>query len=229
LISSFRLTGVLNAYLTARRHVREWGFGPELEWQTSRIPEAFTESDFLRECGWVILCSGFRESVVRRVFPYVSLCFCDWESASAIASASEMCIGTAMAAFGNVPKLRAIVQAARNVERSGFQNFKMLVLADPVAMLMTLPFLGPTTSLHLAKNLGIRVAKPDRHLKRVASVLGFRSPQHLCSYLSDLSGDPVPTVDIVLWRFLEHTRGDVLALKGMTLNGGACAERIDPS
>lgn len=44
----------------------------------------FSESDLLGELAWVILCSGFRERVVRRIFGKISLCFFDWASAATI-------------------------------------------------------------------------------------------------------------------------------------------------
>jgi hypothetical protein len=45
------------------------------------------------------------------------------------------------------------------------------------------------------------VAKPDRHLLRVSKALGFKSPQALCSTISDFTGEKVAVVDLVIWRF----------------------------
>ncbi len=61
--------------------------------------------------------------------------------------------------------------------------------------------IGPITSFHLAKNLGYPVAKADRHVQRLSDELGFRDAQQLCQYLSEWSGEPVPVVDVVLWRY----------------------------
>ena len=68
------------------------GFAWEISWQKQRLATVFSECDLLREAAWVILCSGFRETVVRKCFDYVSLCFCDWESATSISENRTACI-----------------------------------------------------------------------------------------------------------------------------------------
>ena len=45
------------------------------------------------------------------------------------------------------------------------------------------------------------VAKPDRHLVRIAEGVGYDSPQQLCDVVSEIVGDPVSVVDIVTWRY----------------------------
>ena len=67
--------------------------------------------------------------------------------------------------------------------------------------------LGPITSHHLAKNLGLQAAKSDRHLQRIADALGFGGVTETCQVLSEYSGDPISVVDIVLWRFAEQHFG----------------------
>ena len=62
------LDGALRFYEAARNYVRVAGLEPELEWQRNLMPDSFTEPDLLREAAWVVLCSGFRESIVPRDF-----------------------------------------------------------------------------------------------------------------------------------------------------------------
>jgi len=45
-------------------------------------------------------------------------------------------------------------------------------VAEGVWFLQQLPFIGPVTAFHLAKNLGIEAVKPDRHLCRLSKLLG---------------------------------------------------------
>jgi hypothetical protein len=73
--------------------------------------------------------------------------------------------------------------------------------ADAIRARQQFPFIGPITSFHLAKNLGLPVAKSDRHLVRLANAVGFEDVQSMCRNISSFTGDPVPVVDIVLWRF----------------------------
>jgi hypothetical protein len=188
-------------YHFAKEAVISSGYGHEITWQAGAKSDGFTESDLLREAAWVILCSGFREEVVRRHFDFISLCFCDWESADAIVSCGELCIRTAIPAFNNRPKLQSLLDAAQTVCACGFPSLQHQIAADPIEALKRFRHIGPITAYHLAKNLGFPVAKNDRHLQRTASAYGFTDAAELCKHLADVCGDPMSVVDIVLWRF----------------------------
>lgn len=196
------LTVAINFFSKALSYVEQAGLSDEIVWQREADFAEFTESELLREHAWVALCSGFRESAVRRVFDHVSLCFCDWESAEAIVSAGEICCTTAAFSFANRLKLRGILSTARLINNIGFEEFKQSVLADPINQLQVLPFIGPVTSWHLAKNLGLDVAKPDRHLVRVSERLGFHSADDLCRELAATTGEQAKVVDLIVWRYI---------------------------
>ena len=179
-------------------------YANEIAWQVSRNPKQVDESEFLREAAWVVYCSGFRESTVRRHFDYISLCFFDWGSAKEIVAAKDVCVDSAMRAIGNYRKHLAIVTIAQRVAERSFVTFKRAFLKEPIAIFATLPFLGPVTSVHLAKNLGFDLAKPDRHLVRLRTLLGFQDVEEMCRSISSSSGDSVRVVDLVLWRYMER-------------------------
>lgn len=189
------------AYHRAKRTVNEAGFLHEADWQSRLVFDGFTESQLLRESAWVILCCGFRERIVRRTFGYISLCFCDWSSAEEIMKHEDLCQRTALKAIHNEGKIRAIVAVAKRVCDHGFCCVKQRILSAPLVELQEFPYVGPTTARHLAKNLGMDVAKPDRHLSRIAEMAGTGGAQELCSLLSGMTGDPVSVVDVVLWRY----------------------------
>jgi hypothetical protein len=113
-----------------------------------------------------------------------------------------VCHATASAAFRNERKLCAIVNVARNVDEVGFAQLKKRITRDPLAELRRLPHIGHVTMWHLAKNLGFEVAKPDRHLERLSALAGYTSTHRLCRALSEVTGDAVNVVDLVLWRFV---------------------------
>jgi hypothetical protein len=182
-------------YQTARQTVSAARFGFESEWQRSVIGQEFLEPDLLREAAWVILCSGFNERVVRRHFDAISLCFCDWSSAEYIVSRADRCWSTAMAVFGSARKITGILQVCGYVNKQGFSSLCFRIRANPIQELNKLPFIGPVTSYHLAKNLGIDVVKRDRHLVRLASDLGFDSPEEMCGAFGHQVGEPVSVVD----------------------------------
>jgi hypothetical protein len=179
-------------------------FAAEIRWQGNCNLRNFSETDFLREAAWVILCSGFRAAVIRKHFDFISLCFCDWESAASICTHADQCRETALSCFRNRRKIEAIIGTASYVVDIGFEQTRRCVLKDPIGTLQNLPSIGPVTAYHLAKNLGMRTAKPDRHLVHLALSLGFGSPHDLCSAIAESTGDPVQIVDLILWRYLEQ-------------------------
>jgi hypothetical protein len=191
-------------YKTAKQLVIDGGYSGELAWQDSLAFSSFTESDLLREAAWVILCSGFREAVVRRHFDFISLCFCDWESADVICRYAGHCRATALTRFASERKIQAIITTAKHIQEVGFEEFKACILQAPIEALQGLPFIGKITAFHLAKNLGFSTAKPDRHLQRLASSLGYSNAASLCQELSEYTGDSVQLIDLVLWRFAER-------------------------
>ncbi len=196
------IVAALQVYGKATDYVVSAHLLDEVQWQWGTDFSSFTEADFLRESAWVILCSGFREATVRRVFDHISLCFCDWESAHSIVEAYPACGYAARASFSNGRKIAAIAEVAQRVYERGFSEMKASILLNPVAELSQLPYIGPITIWHLAKNLGLNVAKPDRHLMHVSAVLGFSEPNELCNVIAEISGDPIKVVDLVIWRYL---------------------------
>lgn len=189
-------------FADAMAYVKAAGLLSEVDWQMDRDFGSFTETEFLREAAWVILCTGFRESIVRRMFDHISLSFCDWESSDVIMRHASVCITSAMASIRCRRKYEAIVTISEHLNYVGFDKFKARILDDPIGEIKQLPYIGPVTSLHLAKNLGFETAKPDRHLTRLTKVLGFSSAQNLCEVLSTETGMPVSAIDLVLWRYM---------------------------
>jgi len=201
------LTRAVELYRSAFEYVNSQALQHEIQWQRDLHFNEFSEPEFLRESAWVILCSGFRESAVRRAFDHISLAFCDWESASSIVAAGDACVRVASARFRNDRKLNAILQVSTRINSIGFGEFKNQVLAKRIDVLTTLPYIGKVTGWHLAKNLGLDVAKPDRHLLRLCSALQYCCVDHLCAALSDVVGEAPKVVDLILWRYLaDHAR-----------------------
>jgi hypothetical protein len=194
-------------------------FDAEREWQKSVLGRPFTERDLLREAAWVILCSGFNEKVVRQRFDAISLCFCDWVSAEYIVRRAKRCRSTAISIFGNDRKIGGILDVCDYVRQKGFESLSPLIEADPIRELTKLPYIGPVTSYHLAKNIGIDVVKPDRHLTRLAAELGFCSAEIMCTSIAREVGEPAAVVDIVLWRYCA-------LLGGATTNRGILPKSV---
>ncbi len=200
-----RKKALIRYYTNARNWIAGTEFSKELDWQERILGSPVSEALFLREYAWVVLNSGFKEEIVRSKFFYISLCFCDWESASEIARNGEVCVETALATFSNRRKLQAIVDVSTHIVEVGFDEFFGVKSRNPTIEFQSLPFIGPITVWHLAKNLGFDVAKPDRHLLRLADKFGYDCVHRMCDELCAEVGERVAVADLVLWRFQERS------------------------
>lgn len=188
-------------YLVAKRVVIEEGYGEEINWQANLCFDDINESTFMRELAWVVLSSGMRERVVRNLFDDISRCFFNWVSAEIIVANEDKCFHEAIRYFNNGSKISAIIKAAKKINSLGFSRLKMMIRENPIETLQDFSYIGPITVYHLAKNIGLPVAKPDRHLTRIANMEGYSDVQEFCNEISRLTGDGIAVVDIVLWRF----------------------------
>ncbi len=169
----------LKDYLSLRTKLKEFGYGDEWEWSQTIQPVS-EPLVFWTEFAWVVLNSGMKNQVAERIWARVR---------PAVESG-----GSASAVFGHEGKARAIDAVYRNRERL-LKDY--MEAQDKIAFLRSLPWIGPITCWHLAKNFGFDVAKPDRHLVRIAGEEGVSA---LCERLAAGSGDRVATVDVVIWR-----------------------------
>src|SRR5882757_5437991 len=113
-----------SAYVRAKMEVMSAGYTEEIVWQRNVPKEEYTERDFLRECAWVILCSGMRETVVRQKFPDICQAFLYWSSAHEIAHRQSECIAAALVHFGHRGKMKAIVDCACIIHEKGFDSLR---------------------------------------------------------------------------------------------------------
>lgn len=151
------------------------------EYRWSETVKAPTDPDaFFAEYGWVVCNSGMRNQVAVLI----------WERVTEAIRAGR----TISSGFGHLGKATALQQV---YDERGEWFARWQRADDPVAFLETMPWIGPITKWHLAKNFGIECAKPDRHLVRIAGEEGVDA---LCARLAAVSGDRIATVDLVLWR-----------------------------
>lgn len=196
-------------FTRATQFVVDCGFEDEIEWQRDRCLENLTESEFLSEAAWVVLSSGMRETVIRSRFLAISEAFHYWEDADAISQDADVCRDRALQCFRHEGKISAIVSIVSHVADIGLESVKLHLQASGVDYLSTFPYMGPATSYHFAKNIGLDVVKPDRHLLRISVAAGFDSPDELCRVVSEHAGESVAVVDLILWRYAT-LRGDYL-------------------
>jgi hypothetical protein len=191
---------LVRAYVHARDVVLAAGYFDEIAYHESLEFDRIQETDFLREAAWVILCSGTSEAVIRQKFRAISGAFLNWHSAILIMQQKNYCRGEAFALYRHAGKIDAILQITAAVARDGFDAVRSSIRTRGPDYLRQFAYLGPATSLHLAKNIGIDVVKPDRHLLRIAELFGY-APADMCRYISAAIGDKVSVVDTVFWRY----------------------------
>lgn len=172
----------VEVYQDLRACLVQAGYGSEIEWAQTVKPVA-DPGTFWREYGWVVVNSGMRNQVARGI----------WERVRPYLERGEP---IPEEAFRHEGKRRALDYVRLHAGRllADYQEAQ-----DKLAFLRGLPWIGGITCYHLAKNFGHDVAKPDRHLERIASYFGT-DPVALCARLARESGDRVATVDLVLWR-----------------------------
>lgn len=200
-LGDFMNQTLLTKYIFAKTIVIDEGYYDEIRWQDEVHFEDITESTFLKELGWVILTSGMKTEVISKRFCKISECFYDWVSARKISSNSESCLYRALQFFNHKMKITAIIDGAKQIAKIGFIKLKQALEQDPINTLRMFKFIGPITAFHLAKNIGIPIAKPDRHLQRIADSEGYNDVQKFCFDIAEMSGDKISVVDVVLWRY----------------------------
>jgi len=192
---------LVKAYCLIKKDLYRKGFFEEIEWQYNISRREIDQVLFMNEASWVILNTGMKEYVVRKKFSLVVDSFRRWTDFNWIVSNPEACETSALKHFNNQRKIHAIVSIACDIQMKGFSFYKNCIKEFGCDFLASLPHIGPVTSLHFGKNIGLNVFKPDRHMNKISSLLGFPSPKYLCDIISSETDDPIPVVDIVIWRF----------------------------
>jgi len=201
------------AYVKAKTLLVQMGYAHEIDWQEKRRLTDVGESDFLRESAWVILSSGMREAVIRAKFGLISKIFFNWIGSKIIVENKDECLVKSLQVFNHTGKFKAILNVSERVYQQGFNQIKRRISNQGIRYIRTIPYMGPITSYHLAKNLGIDVVKPDRHLSRISERAGYSDPTDMCTKISQHVGDRLSVIDIVLWRYATLFPYDSLLLE----------------
>lgn len=173
---------LLDFFDKALKYCQEHHF-QEMEYVERRRFDQQTTQTFFQEYVWVVLNSGLKYAVAKKLF-------------------EKYFASHDLSVIGHLGKREAIRKAALN-----YQDWfrKLLSVEDKLEFLDSLPFIGGITRYHLARNLGIDCAKPDRHLSRLARRFGFDDVQEMCQAISQKRHLRIGTVDVILWRYsIEH-------------------------
>lgn len=171
----------LERFKLLEANIRAQGYGPTIEWTESLLPPNGPD-DFARQTIYVICNSGMANTVATVIYDRCMNALRNGDSVTEV--------------FRHPGKSVAIDAIWRERDR---YFVEYLSADDKVAALRALPWIGEITALHLAKNFGANVAKPDVHMERLARAEATTT-EKLCARLSTETGYRVATVDTILWR-----------------------------
>lgn len=144
---------LIQFYENAKQYCIDHGYQHEIDIVMERKFHNQTHETFLFEYIFVVVSSGMKNQVAQGIF--------------------ESCKKIGSKAIGHPGKRKAVVKA-QLYYKTWFRELKSCgSIQEKLDYLETLPWIGPITKYHLARNLGIDVAKPDRHLKRIAEHFGY--------------------------------------------------------
>jgi hypothetical protein len=188
-------------YFIAKNYVIQKGYSHEIDWQERVSICDLSAQSFLKEYSWVVLASGLSDKVVTKVFPKIEVILDDWLNLEHIAANYINLEKSLLKVFNNKLKIKALLDTALIVYTQGIFKIKNHIQLNGITYLKSFSFIGETTCFHLAKNIGLSYAKPDRHLIRISNQIGFDSPHILCKLISEYISEKIQVVDLVLWRY----------------------------
>jgi hypothetical protein len=155
---------------------------------------------FWYEYIWCVYAGGFSARVLAMKWPELSDAYGDWGGLTSAQRERVLAIIRRPDKFEACLKVAQMMQGGQRLHpESWWGGFKAVYLSTPKRM-QGLPFIGPVTSYHLARNLGHEAVKPDLHLVRLAAHYGFHTPLDLCTFLAEQRGERVGVIDLVLFH-----------------------------
>lgn len=176
---------LMKFFYDAYAYVVNAGYENEITWCDRLRFENTTIDDFFREYVWCVLNAGMREQAARTVFEK----YMKTMDTSTIRHAGKR------TAIENV------------LDNCKMYYDQLLNSDDKTEWFETLPWIGPITKYHLARNLGIDTVKPDRHLVRLSKQFGYETPLKMCESIQKETRDRLGAIDVILWRYcnLRHS------------------------
>lgn len=168
--------------MALKKRLEAEGYADEIKW-AENLKWCENADDFFSEYMWVVLSSGMKNQIARIIQGRILKA---WDEGKHTSSA-----------FGHKGKVKAIDEVSNH---RVFYFLQWKQAEDKLEYLATLPWIGNITKFHLAKNLGMDIAKPDRHLVRIAKLYGEGSCFQLCRTISSITRLRVATVDLIIWR-----------------------------
>ncbi|MCK9591832.1 MAG: hypothetical protein M0Q91_07480 [Methanoregula sp.] len=174
-------------FLKADNYLMENNFEWEIDFVRNIKPlEEQEDWYFYYQYVWVVLNAGMKEQIAHKI--------CD-----------RFFEEKRFEVIGHLGKREAIRTAALNYKEWLKKIKELKTTTGRINYLETLPWIGPITKFHLARNIGIDTVKPDRHMIRLAERYNFSNPLEMCRALSEVFKEKVGVIDVILWRYCNLT------------------------
>lgn len=167
----------------AKNYVMNSEYVSEIEHVRSLDFNKTTPEQFMSQFAFVVLNTGMKNQVAESMFK--KLVESGWDPRT----------------VNHEQKRDAIIKAINNYT-VWFQELKSISNErGKIEYLQSLPFIGKITKYHLARNIGLDCAKPDRHLVLLAEKFDFETPRGMCEVLAQMQNERVGVIDVILWRY----------------------------
>ena len=164
----------------AFQRIKDAGYAWEVEAVENRDIRTLTSEELYRQYVFVVFSTGMKNQVADKMY-------------------QKFMEGGRNPELIRHPQKRKAIERANREYRNWFRE--LMGSKDRLGVISSLPFIGPITRFHLARNIGLlEYAKPDRHLTRLAARFGFVDAQALCEHIGKAVGLPAGVVDVILWR-----------------------------
>lgn len=173
---------IIDFYKRAKQFCIDSGYGSEIKTVQDRKFENCDAEEFYLEYCYVIFNTGMKNQAAEKMYHTFLNSNFDLET------------------IKHEGKKKAITEGLSKYK----EWFRLLkALSDDesrINFLYTLPFIGDITKYHLGRNIGLDVAKPDRHLARIALEYQFGTVQGMCEFIAYRVGERIGTADVIIWR-----------------------------
>ncbi len=156
-------------------------------------PPVLNSSEFASEVIYVILASGFSQKTAKKKY---------FEIMNYINNLNDKKIELSdlLTIFNNKNKMSAIMNIWKNKDMLTRDYYQLNDDKNRMKFLLKLPFIGPITQNHIARNLGINTVKPDIWIVRLSNSCGYTSYHDMFDELSKLTEYPIGYLDVILWK-----------------------------
>lgn len=202
---------LLNHFKRARAWMEQSPYrDDELEYFRGLRPEDIGRDDFFTTYAHVVLVSGYRYRNLETLGDELKRAFKGYDI-DAIARSPDQVRRAALHVFNHEGKVGAIISMAQYLARNDWVQFKArLTGPSHLAKIESLDRLGNVTKYHLARNIGLDYAKPDRLMRRIAKEFDYTEDNPgvfaMVGTIQEATSERPGVIDIILWRYEEQGR-----------------------